>query len=153
VDTALTIIGAALVGAAVILLVVALMIGRSLSRKGARSAPDDAAKLTAAARARAASESRPPSEATASLPAESAGELALLAKNPNLGHPILDEFASILRTPAGGNANEAVEQALNLLRDGDRTQLLLTLGAAALAGWLLARSRPRTASRGATPPI
>ena len=59
-DTALAIVGAALVAAAVILLVVALMVGRSLSRKRARSAPDDTAQ--------------PPSEAIAS-PVQSAGDL------------------------------------------------------------------------------
>jgi len=79
--------------------------------------------------------------------------LALFAKNPKLRHPILDEFAGILRTPAGGKADEAVEQALNLLRNGDRTQLLVLLGAAGLAGWLLARNRPGTAPRDAIPPI
>ena len=157
-DTALAIVGAVLVAAALILLFVALMVGRSLSRKRASSAPDDAAKSTPAARAQAASGSQP---ATASLPVESAGNLtepltfplALFAKNPKLRHPILDEFAGILRTPAGGKADEAVEQALNLLRNGDRTQLLVLLGAAGLAGWLLARNRPGTAPRDAIPPI
>jgi hypothetical protein len=161
VDTALAIIGAALVAAAVILLVVALMVGRSLSRKRASSAPDDAAKSTAAARVQAESRSQPPSEATASLPVESAGDLtepltfplALFAKNPKLGHPILDKFVGILHTPAGGKADEAVEQALNLLRNGDRTQLLVMLGGATLAGWLLARSRLGTAPRDAIPPV
>jgi hypothetical protein len=41
-DTALAVIGAALVAAAVILLVVAFMVARSLSRKRASSAPDAA---------------------------------------------------------------------------------------------------------------
>jgi hypothetical protein len=108
-DTALAVVGAALVAAAVILLVVAFMVGRSLSRKRARSAPDDTAKSTANPRAQAASRSQPPSEAVAS-PAQSAGDLiepltfplALFPKNPKLGHPILDEFSAILRTPAGG---------------------------------------------------
>jgi hypothetical protein len=162
VDTALAIVGAALVAAAVILLVVALMVGRSLSRKRASSAPDDAAKSAAvAARAQVASGSQAPSEAIAPPTVESAADLteplsaplALFAKNPKLGHPILDEIVGILHTPAGGKADEAVEQALNLLRNGDRTQILVMLGGAALAGWLLARSRPGTAPRDAIPPI
>jgi len=73
--------------------------------------------------------------------------LALFAKDQKLGHPVLDEFAANLRTPAGGKADEAVERALNLIRNGDRTQLLVMLGSAALVGWLLARSRPDTAPR------
>jgi hypothetical protein len=50
--------------------------------------------------------------------------LALFGKDPKLGHPMLEEFVDNLRTPAGGQADEAVEQALNLVRNGDRTQLL-----------------------------
>ena len=64
---------------------------------------------------------------------------------------MLDEFAANLRTPAGGKADEAVEQALNLVRNGDRTQLLVMLGGAALAGWLLARSRPDAPAREPSP--
>ena len=159
-DTALAVIGAVLVAAAVILLIVAFMVGRSLSRKRASSAPDDAAKSTPVVRAQAASGSQPPSEVVAPLPVKSADDLtepltfplALFNKNPKLAHPILDEIIGVLRTPAGGKADEAVEQALNLLRNGDRTQLLVLLGGAALAGWLLARSRPGMAPRDAIPP-
>jgi hypothetical protein len=159
-DTALAVIGAALVAAAVILLGVAFMAGRSLSRKRASSAPDAAKTIAAAARAQAASGSQPPSEVVAPLPVKSADDLtepltfprALFNKNPKLAHPILDEIVGILRTPAGGKADKAVEQALNRLRNGDRTQLLVLLGGAALAGWLLARSRPGMAPRDAIPP-
>jgi len=153
VDAALAIVGAVLVAAALILLFVALMVGRSLSRKRASSAPDDAAKSTPAVRAQAASGSQPATESAGNLTEPLIFPLALFAKNPKLRHPILDEFAGILRTPAGGKADEAVEQALNLLRNGDRTQLLVLLGAAGLAGWLLARNRPGTAPRDAIPPI
>jgi hypothetical protein len=38
-----------------------------------------------------------------------------------------------------------MEQALNVVRNGSRTQLLTILGGAVLAGWLLARSRPGVA--------
>jgi hypothetical protein len=51
----------------------------------------------------------------------------------------------------GGQANEAVEQALNLVRNSDRTQFLTILSGAALAGWLLARSRPNPGPRDAAP--
>jgi len=40
-----------------------------------------------------------------------------------------------------------VEKALNLIRDGDRTQLLVMMGGAALVGWLLAQSRSDTSPR------
>jgi hypothetical protein len=153
VDIALAIVAAVLVVAALILLGVALMAGRSLSRARASKAAENVARSAASAFAPAAP------EAVASPPAASAGDLteplafllALFAKDAKLGHPVLDEFAASLRIPAGGKADEAVEQALNLVRNGDRTQLLVMLGGAALAGWLLARSRPDTGPRDAGP--
>jgi ABC-type multidrug transport system fused ATPase/permease subunit len=155
VDIALAIVAAVLVVAALILLGVALMAGKSLSRARASKAAENVARSAAAAFAPAAP------EAVASPPAASAGDLteplafllALFARDAKLGHPVLDEFAASLRTPAGGKADEAVEQALDLIRNGDRTQLLVMLGGAALAGWLLARSRPDTGPRDAGPPI
>jgi hypothetical protein len=156
VDIALAVVAAVLVIAALILLVVALMVGKSLSRARASNAAENVARPGAAASAFAPAAP----EAGAASPAAAAGDLAdplafllaLLAKDAKLGHPVLDEFAASLRTPAGGKADEAVEQALNLVRNGDRTQLLLILGGAALAGWLLARSRPDPAPRDAAPP-
>jgi hypothetical protein len=141
VDVALAVVATVLVAAALILIGVAWTIGRSLS--GAPP-PDNAGDLAAAAAAQV-----PPSAAAASPPA-AAGDiteplaflLALLTREPGLGHPALDELVGKSRTPAGGKADEAVGQALNLVRNGDRTQLAVMLGAAALAGWLLARSRP-----------
>jgi hypothetical protein len=141
VDVALAVVATVLVATALILIGVAWTIGRSLS--GAPP-PDNAGDLAAAAAAQV-----PPSAAAASPPA-AAGDitellaflLALLTREPGLGHPALDELVGKLRTPAGGKADEAVGQALNLVRNGDRTQLAVMLGAAALAGWLLARSRP-----------
>jgi hypothetical protein len=149
VDTALAVVAAVLVVAALILLGVALMVAKSSSRVRASEAAQDLAGPAAAA---AASASAAP-EAAAS--AASAGDLAeplalllaLFAKDPKLGHPVLDEFVGNLRTPAGGKADEAVERALNLVRNGDRTQLLVMLGGAVLVGWLLARSRPDAAPR------
>jgi hypothetical protein len=155
VDIALAIVATVLVVAALILLGAALMAGKSLSRARASKAAENVARPAAAASAFA------PAAPVAAPPAASAGDLAeplafllaLFAKDAKLGHPVLDEFAASLRTPAGGKADEAVEQALNLVRNGDRTQLLVMLGGAALAGWLLARSRPDTGPRDTGPPI
>jgi len=151
VDIALAIVAAVLVVAALILVGVALMIGRSLSRARASKAAEDAARTAAAASAFAPAApetvTAPPAASAVDLTEPLAFLLALFAKDPKLGHPVLDEFAANLRTPAGGKADEAVEQALNLVRNGDRTQLFVILGAAALAGWLLARSRPDEPAR------
>jgi hypothetical protein len=151
VDVALAVVAAVLVGAALILIGIAWTMGRSLS--GAPP-PDHAGDVAAASAAQV-----PPSAATPP-PAAAAGDiteplaflLALLtSREPRLGHPALDELVAKLRTPAGGKADEAVEQALNLVRNGDRTQLAVMLGAAALAGWLLARSRQDPAPRDPAP--
>jgi hypothetical protein len=150
VNTALAVVAAVLVIAALVLLGIAVMMGRSLSRARASKAAVDFARSAAAATTFA-----PAALGAAAPQAASAGDLteplalllALFAKDAKLGHPVLDEFAANLRTPAGGKADEAVERALNLVRNGDRTQLLVMLGGAALVGWLLARSRPDTAPR------
>jgi hypothetical protein len=67
--------------------------------------------------------------------------LGLFAKDPKLCHPTLDEFVTGL--PNGAKPDEAVAQALDVIRNGDRTQLAIILGAAVAAGWLLARGRPQ----------
>jgi hypothetical protein len=66
----------------------------------------------------------------------------LLSKHiryPALGNPVLDEFVGSLRTTARGAADEAVERAANLVRYGNRGQLVVLLGGAAFVGWWLAR--------------
>jgi hypothetical protein len=146
-NVALGVVAGVLVAATLILLVIAVVLGRSLSRAPASKALAQPASSPAP--------QVPPPEAMVSPRADSAADLAgpltfllaLFAKDPKLGHPVLDEFVTNLQTPAGGSADEAVEQALNLVRKGDRTQLAIILGAAALAGWLLARSRPGAAPR------
>jgi hypothetical protein len=155
-DTALGVVAAVLVAAALILLGVAWTIGKSLSRKRAPEAAEELARPAAAAKMSQV----PALEALASPPAGSVGDLveplvfllAMFAKDVKLGHPALDELVGKLRTPAGGKADEAVEQALDLVRKGDRTQLLIILGAAAVTGWLLARTRPETAPGDTAPP-
>jgi hypothetical protein len=55
---------------------------------------------------------------------------------------LLDDLVAKLRVSARGPADEAVERAANLMRYGDRSQLLVLLGGAACVGWLLARQKP-----------
>jgi DNA-binding MurR/RpiR family transcriptional regulator len=77
--------------------------------------------------------------------------LGKYVKYPALGHPVLDELVGNLRNTARGTADEAVERAANLVRYGDRSQLLILLGGAAFAGWLLARQDPSVTLRNITP--
>jgi hypothetical protein len=153
VDIALAIVATVLVAAALILLGIAWTMGRSLSGARASRSAEALAKSAPASSAFAPGASgtqMPPPEAVVPPLPGSPGDLtgpltyllALFAKDPKLGHPMLEEFADNLRTPAGGQADEAVEQALNLVRNGDRTQLLTILSGAALAGWLLDAANP-----------
>jgi hypothetical protein len=151
-DVALGILAAVLVAAMLILLGVALVVARSLKGKPAAAAGTGAvADVTATARA-APPPAQPPPEAVAA-PLMSSGDLVepltlvlgLFAKDPKLGHPALDEFVTGLPN-GGGKPEEAVAQALDVIRNGDRTQLAIILGAAVAAGWLLARGRPQPGS-------
>jgi hypothetical protein len=147
-DVALAIIAAVLLGAIVILLGVALVVARSL--KSVR--PSAVGADVADASARAVLPPQMPPEAVAA-PLMSSGDLVepltlvlgLFAKDSKLGHPALDEFVTGLPN-GGGKPDEAVAQALDVIRNGDRTQLAIILGAAVAAGWLLARGRPQPGS-------
>jgi hypothetical protein len=77
--------------------------------------------------------------------------LGKYVRYPALGHPALDDLIGKLRVSARGTADEAVERAANLMRHGDRSQLLVLLGGAAFVGWLLARPSPEERLHDATP--
>jgi hypothetical protein len=154
------VIAAVLVAAALILLLIARTKGEALSNR--RIFEPSSPLPTSAASAPtspAAPVQAPMSAAFAAAPDESAGDLVeplafLLAKYvkfPALGHPVLDELVGNLRTSARGTAEEAVERAANLVRQGDRTQLLIMLGGAAIVGWLLVRQNPNATLRDITP--
>jgi hypothetical protein len=148
-DVALGILAAVLVGAMLILLGIAAMVARSL-KTAPSSAPSAVGADVPGAIPRAPPQPEPRPEAVAA-PLMSSGDLVepltlvlgLFAKDPKLGHPVLDEFVTGL--PNGGKPDEAVAQALDVIRNGDRTQLAIILGAAVAAGWLLARGRPGSA--------
>jgi hypothetical protein len=70
---------------------------------------------------------------------------------PELGNPVLDRFVGSLRASAQGTADDAVQRAANLIRHGDRTQLLAMVGGAAVVGWLLARQNSEAPLRDITP--
>jgi hypothetical protein len=163
VNAGLGVVAGILIVAALILLLMARTKGQSLSNRHIFEPlrPLATAAASAAAPAVAApSLAHAPSAASfAAAPAVSAGDLIeplafLLGrylKYPALGHPVLDELVGNLRNTARGTADEAVERAANLVRYGDRSQLLILLGGAAFAGWLLAQQYPSVALRDITP--
>jgi hypothetical protein len=147
-DIALGILAAVLIGGMLILLGIAALVARSL--KSARPAAAVGADV-AGAIPRAAPRPQPPPEAVAAAPTSSGDlvdpltlVLGLFAKDPKLGHPTLDQFVTGL--PNGATPDEAVAQALDVIRNGNRTQLAIILGAGVAAGWLLARGRPQPGS-------
>jgi len=60
-------------------------------------------------------------------------------KLPSMSNPALDELFARLQSSARGAADETVEGLVRAVREGDRPQLLATLGAAVLIGWFLGR--------------
>jgi hypothetical protein len=72
-------------------------------------------------------------------------------KFPSLGNPVLDQFVGSLKASAGGTADDAVRRAANVIRHGDRTQLLAMIGGATALGWLLAQHNTRASLRDITP--
>jgi hypothetical protein len=160
VNAGLGVVAAVLVAATLILLLIAQTKGEALSnRRIFKPSPPLPTSAASAPTAPAAPVQVPMSAAFAAVPDESAGDLVeplafLLAKYvkfPALGHPVLDELIGKLRTSAHGTADEAVERAANLVRQGDRTQLLIMLGGAAIVGWLLARQNLNATLRDITP--
>jgi len=146
-NVALGIVATVLVAATLILLTVALMLGKSLSGKRAPDLPNDVATPAVAL---VTPPARVPSPAVLeSESAVSAGDfiepvaflLARYVKFPVLGHPVLNEIVERLRVTARGTTEEAVERAANIVRYGGRGQLFMLLGGAAAVGWLLARQR------------
>jgi hypothetical protein len=155
-DVALAIVATVLVAAALILLTVALMLGKSLSGKHAPELPNDVA-TPAFAPVTPLARVPPTIQSESTISPEDFMEpvaflLAKYVKFPVLGHPALNEVVDRLRVTARGTTEEAVERAASIVRYGDRGQLFMLLGGAAVAGWLLARHRsdemPREASAG-----
>jgi hypothetical protein len=77
--------------------------------------------------------------------------LAKYVRFPVLGNPVLDQFVGSLKASAQGTADDAVRRAANLIRHGDRTQLLAMIGGAAALGWLFARQNTHASLRDITP--
>lgn len=65
--------------------------------------------------------------------------LSSAIKLPSMNNPALDELFARLQSSARGAADETVEGLVRTVREGDRPQLLATLGAAVLVGWFLGR--------------
>jgi hypothetical protein len=65
--------------------------------------------------------------------------LPKVVKFPTLGNPAVDELVGNLAATARGTADEAVDRAADVIRHGNRANLVVVLTGAATVGWLLAR--------------
>jgi hypothetical protein len=65
--------------------------------------------------------------------------LSRFVKYPTLDNPVMDELIGNLRGSAQGTVHDAIDRATNVVRTGDRTNLMLVLSGAGFIGWLLAR--------------
>jgi len=63
--------------------------------------------------------------------------LSKVVKYPRIGNPMVDELIGNLQTTAYGTTNEAINRAADVVRHGDRTNLIVVLTGAAFVGWLL----------------
>jgi hypothetical protein len=88
-----------------------------------------------------------PTGATPAAPTASASDLveplafflSKFIKYPRVDNPAVDELIGNLRATAHSTADEAIARASDVIRHGDRTNLVVVLGGAVLAGWLLTR--------------
>jgi hypothetical protein len=81
----------------------------------------------------------PPRTTAADLIEPMAFFLSRYLKFPTAGNPVIDGLLTELRASAHVTAHEAVDRAADVIRKGDRTNLVVVLSGAALAGWMLAR--------------
>jgi hypothetical protein len=139
-DLALGIVAAVLVVAALVLIIAAWLLGRSLSKEPSSELRDVTHELQNDATPPIVVPAAPPPRvpvpaASGSEPVDPTGDfmeplaflLAKYVKFPVLGHPVLDEVVGNLRVTSRETAEEAVERAADLERYGDRGQLFLML--------------------------
>jgi hypothetical protein len=69
--------------------------------------------------------------------------LPKVLKFPTIGNPAIDEVIGNLAATARGTADEAVNRAANVIRQGNRANLVVVLTGAAIVGWMLARHSRR----------
>jgi hypothetical protein len=63
--------------------------------------------------------------------------LSKVVKYPSVGNAVVDELLGNLRATAHGTTDEAIDRAANVIRHGDRANLVVVLTGAAFVGWLL----------------
>ena len=61
-------------------------------------------------------------------------------KFPRVENPVVNEAIGTLRAAAEGSAEEAIDRAANVIRHGDRSNIVLVLTGTAFLAWLLTHS-------------
>jgi hypothetical protein len=108
-------------------------------------APDDPSSERRSASAIAEGAAGPPPSRRAAWPEDASPSQALpgLMSLPVTGNPLIDGVIDGLRTPASRAVDDVVGLAAETIRRGEREQLLMTLGMAIFAGWLVEKMRSR----------
>jgi hypothetical protein len=156
--TGLGVVGGILVVAAALLIAAIMTKAGSLRSAGIKSHPvvgsaavDCAAPAMIADTARAEPYSRDSSWApptNAAYPVASGRDLVeslafilrKYIKFPSIGNPVVDEAIGNLRIAAEGSAEEAIDRAANVIRHGDRPNIVLVLTGTAFLAWLFTHS-------------
>jgi hypothetical protein len=154
-DAGLGVVGTILFMVTVILATAATIKGKSLVPDGIKLPPytaatagvaDRSVAMSASAAEAGATEAHTRTAATPSAPTTSASDLEPLAfllskvvKYPSIGNPVVEELIRTLRATAHGTADEAIDRAADVIRYGDRTNLVVVLVGAAFGGWLLTK--------------
>jgi hypothetical protein len=63
-----------------------------------------------------------------------------IIKIPETGNEALDEIARNVRARAQSGAQEALDSAVNVVREGERVNLIAVLSGFIVFGWLLSRA-------------
>jgi hypothetical protein len=151
-DAGLGVVGTILFMATVILATAATIKGKSLAPNGikvppytAATAGDPGVVMSASVADAGATELHTRTAAIPAAPITTANDLmeplafflSKVEKYPSIGNPVLAELIGTLRATAHGTADEAIDRAADVIRYGDRTNLVVVLLGAAFGGWLL----------------
>ncbi len=137
-------VGAVLVAATIILTIIAIFRGKSLASPAVGSR-DMTGKASGPRVASAPGEDSPAAARRHAATTASASDLveplafflSRALRYRSIGTPVADEWIRELGASTAGTTDDAINQAANVIRYGNRTNLIVVLAGAAFVGWLL----------------
>jgi uncharacterized membrane protein len=150
---ALGIIAGALIGVALIFVIIALVVGRGKSRQksdadAGATAPPEPPPAVAPGLAAAGNTPPPPTDnAAAGLVEAFLLLVKRFATRPRTDSPLVDEVITTVTPTAETAAEDIVNRAAKTVQTGKRGTMIAVLGASALLGWLLVKVSDWTGDR------